>query len=135
MLLYASKYHDIPTVVNVSGRYNLVRGIAERMGKDFFEQIKKDGYFDVKNKKGSASVYHLFLFFAFYLLPLNSNLASPHTVLVLLATFILTFQPESAILNFSFCVCQRSSLLFACHMVVYLLLFIFIFTEHKKLKL
>ncbi|XP_058213664.1 uncharacterized protein LOC131325422 isoform X1 [Rhododendron vialii] len=54
VLLYASKYHDIPTVVNVSGRYDLKKGIEERMGKDFFEQIRKDGYFDVKNKKGEV---------------------------------------------------------------------------------
>ncbi|KAI8553477.1 hypothetical protein RHMOL_Rhmol05G0019200 [Rhododendron molle] len=54
VLLYASKYHDIPTVVNVSGRYDLKKGIEERMGKDFFEQIRKDGYFDFKNKKGEV---------------------------------------------------------------------------------
>ncbi|XAR53444.1 Feruloyl esterase [Bertholletia excelsa] len=52
VLLYASKYHDIHTVVNVSGRYKLERGIEERMGKEFFEKIKKDGYFDVKSKSG-----------------------------------------------------------------------------------
>ncbi|XP_052199045.1 uncharacterized protein LOC127806083 isoform X2 [Diospyros lotus] len=54
VLLYASKYHDITTVVNVSGRYNLKRGIEERMGKDFFERVTKDGYFDVKSKTGEV---------------------------------------------------------------------------------
>ncbi|KAE9448782.1 hypothetical protein C3L33_19320, partial [Rhododendron williamsianum] len=39
VLLYASKYHDIPSVVNVSGRYNLGRGIEDRVGKNFFEKI------------------------------------------------------------------------------------------------
>lgn len=52
VLLYASKYHDIPRVINVSGRYNLKEGIEERFGKEFMETIKKDGYFDVKNKTG-----------------------------------------------------------------------------------
>ncbi|KAH7851403.1 hypothetical protein Vadar_011113 [Vaccinium darrowii] len=32
VLLYASNYHNIPTVVNVSGRYNWGRGIEEHMG-------------------------------------------------------------------------------------------------------
>ena len=65
MLLYASKYHDIHTVVNVSGRYNLKRGIEERLGEDFYERIKKDGYFDVQNSKGNESVLiHSVPFFA-----------------------------------------------------------------------
>ncbi|KAL6974544.1 hypothetical protein U1Q18_028730 [Sarracenia purpurea var. burkii] len=54
VLLYASKYHDIGTVVNVSGRYNLERGIEERLGKDFFERIKEDGYLDVKSSTGQV---------------------------------------------------------------------------------
>ncbi|XP_057466768.1 uncharacterized protein LOC130756291 isoform X1 [Actinidia eriantha] len=54
VLLYASKYHDITVVVNVSGRYNTKAGISERFGKDFFEIIKKDGYFDVKNRSGEV---------------------------------------------------------------------------------
>lgn len=54
VLLYASKYHDIPTVVNVSGRNDLKRGITERMGKDFYKQIKKDGFFDYKNRNGEV---------------------------------------------------------------------------------
>lgn len=53
VLLYASKYHGIRTVVNVSGRYDLQRGIEERLGKDFVETIKKEGYLDVKNKTGN----------------------------------------------------------------------------------
>lgn len=53
VLLYASKYRDIQIVVNVSGRYDLKRGIAERLGEDFMENIKKDGYIDVKNKTGN----------------------------------------------------------------------------------
>ncbi|XP_022749938.1 uncharacterized protein LOC111299162 [Durio zibethinus] len=54
VLLYASKYQDIHLVVNVSGRYDLKRGISERLGEDFMEIIEKDGYFEVKNKKGGV---------------------------------------------------------------------------------
>ncbi|GLU10058.1 hypothetical protein SLE2022_268860 [Rubroshorea leprosula] len=54
VLLYASKYHDIHTVVNISGRHNVKRGIEERLGKDFMERIKKDGFLEVKNKRGGV---------------------------------------------------------------------------------
>ncbi|KAI3443624.1 hypothetical protein Pfo_000289 [Paulownia fortunei] len=52
VLLYASKYHDIGAVVNVSGRYDLKRGIEERLGEKFLERLKKDGYIDVKTRTG-----------------------------------------------------------------------------------
>ncbi|XP_039051050.1 uncharacterized protein LOC120192329 isoform X2 [Hibiscus syriacus] len=48
VLLYASKYRDINIVVNVAGRCDMKRGLAERFGEDFMEKIKKDGYIDVK---------------------------------------------------------------------------------------
>ncbi|CAI0627954.1 unnamed protein product [Linum tenue] len=54
VLLYASKFHDIRNVVNVSGRYDLTRGIEERLGKDFLESIKKEGFIDVKNEAGEV---------------------------------------------------------------------------------
>ncbi|KAI3862080.1 hypothetical protein MKW92_018652 [Papaver armeniacum] len=54
VLVYASKYHDVPTVVNLSGRYNMERGIAERLGKDYMEIIEKDGFIDVKDKEGNV---------------------------------------------------------------------------------
>ncbi|KAI9123005.1 hypothetical protein K1719_005894 [Acacia pycnantha] len=53
VLLYASKYHDIKTVVNISGRYDPKTGVEERLGKDFMERIKKDGFIDVCNKSGN----------------------------------------------------------------------------------
>lgn len=53
VLLYASRYHDIHTVINVSGRYDLKKGIEERLGKEFMDRIKKDGFVDIKNKKGN----------------------------------------------------------------------------------
>ncbi|KAI3854093.1 hypothetical protein MKW92_048652 [Papaver armeniacum] len=54
VLVYASKYHDVPIVVNLSGRYNMERGIAERLGKDYMERIEKDGFIDVKDKEGNV---------------------------------------------------------------------------------
>ncbi|GMN53098.1 hypothetical protein TIFTF001_022232 [Ficus carica] len=54
VLLYASRYHDVRTVINVSGRYDLKRGIAERMGEDFMEKLKEKGYLDVKDKKENS---------------------------------------------------------------------------------
>ncbi|KAH7519216.1 putative uncharacterized protein YDL057W [Ziziphus jujuba] len=55
VLVYASKYHDIHTVVNVSGRYDMKRGISERLGEDFMQRIKEEGFIDVKNKDGSVN--------------------------------------------------------------------------------
>ncbi|KAG9135597.1 hypothetical protein Leryth_002327 [Lithospermum erythrorhizon] len=54
VLLYASKYHDILAVVNVSGRYQMDRGIKERLGEDFLERLKKDGFIDMKNEAGEV---------------------------------------------------------------------------------
>ncbi|KAJ1433398.1 Serine aminopeptidase, S33 [Sesbania bispinosa] len=48
VLLYASKYHDVKTVVNLSGCYDLKIGIEERLGKDYMERIRKEGFIDVK---------------------------------------------------------------------------------------
>lgn len=52
MLLYASKYNDVHTIVNISGRFYLERGIQGRLGQDFLQQIKQNGFIDVKNKAG-----------------------------------------------------------------------------------
>lgn len=56
VLLYASKYNDIHTVVNISGRFHLERGIEGRLGKDFLQRIKQDGFIDVKNKRGKLLI-------------------------------------------------------------------------------
>ncbi|KAK4774955.1 hypothetical protein SAY86_009890 [Trapa natans] len=53
VLLYASMYHDICSVVNLSGRYNLTRGIKEMLGEDFMEKINKDGFIEKMNKAGT----------------------------------------------------------------------------------
>ncbi|XP_027336549.1 uncharacterized protein LOC113850277 [Abrus precatorius] len=54
VLLYASKYHDIETVVNLSGRYDLKAGIEERLGKDYLERIRKNGFIDVKKRRSGS---------------------------------------------------------------------------------
>ena len=56
VLLYASKYPDVRTVVNISGRYDLKTGVAERLGEDFMERVKQDGFVDVKCKKTGGSL-------------------------------------------------------------------------------
>ncbi|KFK27517.1 hypothetical protein AALP_AA8G393500 [Arabis alpina] len=56
VLLYASKYHDIRNVINLSGRYDLKRGMAERLGEDFLERIKQQGFIDVGDGKSGYRV-------------------------------------------------------------------------------
>lgn len=51
-LIYASKYKDVHIVVNISGRFNLLGGIEGRLGKNFMQRIKRDGFIDVKDKRG-----------------------------------------------------------------------------------
>ncbi|KAJ4708208.1 alpha/beta-Hydrolases superfamily protein [Melia azedarach] len=52
VLLYAAKYNDICTVINISGRFHLERGIEGRLGQEYLERIKQNKFIDVKNKKG-----------------------------------------------------------------------------------
>lgn len=52
VLLYASRYNYVDKVVNISGRFDLKRGVEGRLGKDYLQRIKKYGFIDVTNKKG-----------------------------------------------------------------------------------
>lgn len=52
VLLYASKHGDVQTAVNMSGRFNLERGIEGRLGRDYLQRIKQNGFIDVVNKRG-----------------------------------------------------------------------------------
>ncbi|KAF8670986.1 hypothetical protein HU200_050259 [Digitaria exilis] len=52
VVLYASIYNDVPMVVNLSGRFDLEKGIEERLGKEFIDRVNKEGYIDVTNKSG-----------------------------------------------------------------------------------
>ncbi|PON42619.1 Alpha/beta hydrolase fold [Trema orientale] len=54
VLLNASRYHDIHAVVNVSGRYDLKRGIVELFGEDFMQRLKENGCIEAKDKNGST---------------------------------------------------------------------------------
>ncbi|KAL3829989.1 hypothetical protein ACJIZ3_018791 [Penstemon smallii] len=54
VLLYASKYHDTNAVINISGRYDLKKGLQERLGQKFMERLKNDGYIDFKTKTGEV---------------------------------------------------------------------------------
>ncbi|KAL3844242.1 hypothetical protein ACJIZ3_001645 [Penstemon smallii] len=52
VLLYASRYKDVKTIVNIAGRFDLQRGIEGRLGRDFREKIEQYGFIDVINKRG-----------------------------------------------------------------------------------
>lgn len=52
VILYASMYRDIPNVINICGRFNLERGIGDRFGNDYMEQMNKHGFIDVSDKTG-----------------------------------------------------------------------------------
>ncbi|KAF5815297.1 putative feruloyl esterase [Helianthus annuus] len=53
VLLYASRFNDVHNVVNISGRFDLKRGIEGRLGKDYLQRIKKYGFIHVANRKGN----------------------------------------------------------------------------------
>ncbi|BAB32948.1 esterase/lipase/thioesterase family protein-like [Oryza sativa Japonica Group] len=52
--LYASIYDDVRLVINVSGRFDLEKGIEERIGEGSIDRINKEGYLDVKDKSGNV---------------------------------------------------------------------------------
>lgn len=53
VLLYASMYENVHTVVNISGRFSLENGVEARLGKDFRQRITQNGFIDIKNKRGT----------------------------------------------------------------------------------
>ncbi|WOK97959.1 hypothetical protein Cni_G06667 [Canna indica] len=54
VLLYASQHHDVHIVINISGRFALDKGIEGRLGRNFMQRIKKDGFIDVKDRTGKV---------------------------------------------------------------------------------
>lgn len=54
VLLYASRYHDVHTIINSSGRFDLTDGLKDRLGEDFLEKIEETGFLDVKDKSGET---------------------------------------------------------------------------------
>ncbi|GKB26715.1 dolichyl-diphosphooligosaccharide--protein glycosyltransferase subunit STT3A [Tanacetum coccineum] len=51
VLFYASRFKDVNNVVNISGRFDLRRGIEGRLGKDYLKRIKQYGFIDVASRK------------------------------------------------------------------------------------
>eukprot|EP00878_Enallax_costatus_P023111 GHUV01024571.1.p1 GENE.GHUV01024571.1~~GHUV01024571.1.p1 ORF type:complete len:227 (+),score=60.06 GHUV01024571.1:523-1203(+) len=43
VLLYAAEYDDIPCVVNLAARFEVHKGVLERLGPEVLEQIEKQG--------------------------------------------------------------------------------------------
>ncbi|KAI3944184.1 hypothetical protein MKW98_016414 [Papaver atlanticum] len=52
VLVYASRYHDVATVVNVCGRFKMERGTEDVLGKDYMERIKEKGFLDFEGDEG-----------------------------------------------------------------------------------
>ncbi|KAG0613983.1 hypothetical protein M758_6G142700 [Ceratodon purpureus] len=53
VLLYASKYGDVGSVVNVSGRFDLSKGINMRLGgRKGLKKLEEQGFLDVYDKSG-----------------------------------------------------------------------------------
>lgn len=43
VLLYASRYDDIPLIVDLSGRFKVRDGVLQRFGSDIFERLAREG--------------------------------------------------------------------------------------------
>ncbi|CAJ1941673.1 unnamed protein product [Sphenostylis stenocarpa] len=58
-LLYASKYHDIKTIVNLSGSHDLKVGLEYRFGKDFRERLEREGFIELKAESAGGIDYRV----------------------------------------------------------------------------
>jgi alpha/beta superfamily hydrolase len=58
VIIYASMYQDVSRIINMSGRFDLKRGIADRLGNDYMDIINQHGFIDVGQKKGQ-SIYRV----------------------------------------------------------------------------
>ncbi|KAG0593235.1 hypothetical protein KC19_1G314100 [Ceratodon purpureus] len=55
VVLYASKYHDVPCVINISGRFALEKGILERFGgQEGLRKLEDEGVLDIKDASGNV---------------------------------------------------------------------------------
>lgn len=52
-ILYASKYNDVKTIVNLSGTHDLKVGLLSRYGKEFLERIRKEGFIELEAAPGN----------------------------------------------------------------------------------
>lgn len=57
VLLYASKYDDIPLVINIAGRFDCKKGVAERFGADIFEKIAKQGKLQMVQERDDGTSF------------------------------------------------------------------------------
>lgn len=58
VILYSSIHRDVASIINMSGRFDLRRGIADRLGSDYMEKIDRYGFIDVGVKTG-RSIYRV----------------------------------------------------------------------------
>ncbi|KAL2635198.1 hypothetical protein R1flu_006677 [Riccia fluitans] len=56
VILYASKYGDVKTVVSASSRFDLTVGQRERFGDAGMRKLEQNGYLDVKDRLGTYRV-------------------------------------------------------------------------------
>eukprot|EP00238_Polyblepharides_amylifera_P004161 CAMPEP_0196594916 /NCGR_PEP_ID=MMETSP1081-20130531/79650_1 /TAXON_ID=36882 /ORGANISM="Pyramimonas amylifera, Strain CCMP720" /LENGTH=233 /DNA_ID=CAMNT_0041919317 /DNA_START=272 /DNA_END=970 /DNA_ORIENTATION=- len=56
VLLYGAKYGDVPVVVNVSGRFNMRRGIEERFGVKGMATLESEGWLEQHDFKGKYKI-------------------------------------------------------------------------------
>jgi alpha/beta superfamily hydrolase len=47
VIIYASMYRDVSRIINMSGRFDLKRGIGDRLGNDYMQMINQHGFIDV----------------------------------------------------------------------------------------
>jgi len=60
-ILYASKYDDVKTIVNLSGSHDLKVGLVTRFGKEFVERIMKEGFIELEAGPGNWPLNQPFL--------------------------------------------------------------------------
>jgi len=51
VLLYTSQHDDVPLVVNISGRFEMKRGVTERFGADIFQKLEKHGKVEMTQRR------------------------------------------------------------------------------------
>ncbi|BAT76823.1 hypothetical protein VIGAN_01488100 [Vigna angularis var. angularis] len=54
-ILYASKYNDVKTIVNLSGTHDLKVSLVSRYGKEFLERIRKEGFIELEAEPGGIN--------------------------------------------------------------------------------
>ena len=58
VLLYASRYSDVATIVNLCGRFDLQCDVKERIGEVGLQEIQEKGYVEVKSRTGIGLNIH-----------------------------------------------------------------------------